>query len=77
MANQVFVENSFINGLITEATGLNFPEKAVTETSDCIFDIDGSVFIDVQDLTSKITTTLRQLTKTRKSLRLTVAERLR
>jgi hypothetical protein len=44
MANQVFVENSFINGLVTEATGLNFPEKAVTETSDCIFDIDGSVY---------------------------------
>lgn len=40
----VLVENSFINGLVTEATGLNFPEKAVTETYDCEFDLDGSVF---------------------------------
>lgn len=38
------VENSFINGLVTEATGLNFPEKAVTDTYDCIFDIDGSAY---------------------------------
>lgn len=40
----VVVENNFINGLITEATALNFPENAVTETSDCEFDLDGSVY---------------------------------
>lgn len=40
----VAVENSFVKGLVTEATGMNFPEQAVTETYDCIFDIDGSVF---------------------------------
>lgn len=40
----VAVENSFIKGLVTEATGMNFPEQAVTETFDCIFDIDGSVY---------------------------------
>lgn len=40
----VFVENSFINGVVTEATGLNFPDKAVTESFDCIFDIDGSAY---------------------------------
>lgn len=40
----VSVENSFIKGLVTEATGMNFPEQAVTETLDCIFDIDGSVY---------------------------------
>lgn len=40
----IAVENSFIKGLITEATGMNFPEQAVTETFDCIFDIDGSVY---------------------------------
>lgn len=40
----VFVENSFINGLVTEATALDFPEKAVVETYDCIYDIDGSVY---------------------------------
>ncbi len=38
------VENSFIKGLVTEATGMNFPEQAVTDTADCIFDIDGSVY---------------------------------
>jgi hypothetical protein len=43
-SSAVVVENSFINGLVTEATGLNFPEKAVTETYDCIYDIDGSVY---------------------------------
>lgn len=40
----VLVENSFINGLVTEATGLNFPDKAVTETYNCEFDLDGSVY---------------------------------
>lgn len=39
----VSIENNFKNGLITEATGVNFPENAVTETYDCIFNIDGSV----------------------------------
>lgn len=38
-----FVENSFVKGLITEATGLNFPEQAVTETDNCIFDEKGTV----------------------------------
>src|SRR5215204_1090639 len=42
--SSVLVENSFVNGLVTEATGLNFPDKAVTETYDCVFDIDGSVY---------------------------------
>lgn len=40
----VVVENNFVNGLITEATGLNFPDNAVTETYDCEFDLDGSVY---------------------------------
>jgi hypothetical protein len=38
------VENNFRNGLITEASGLNFPESACTETYDCVFDFDGSVY---------------------------------
>lgn len=33
----VAVENNFVQGLVTEATGLNFPENAVTETYNCIF----------------------------------------
>jgi len=40
----VAIENSFVKGLVTEATGMNFPDQAVTETYDCIFDIDGSVY---------------------------------
>lgn len=38
-----FVENSFIKGLITEATGLNFPENAVVDTDNCVFDETGRV----------------------------------
>jgi hypothetical protein len=40
----ITVENNFSKGLITEATGLNFPENAVTETFDCIFDQTGLVY---------------------------------
>lgn len=40
----VSIENSFIKGVVTEATGMNFPEQAVVESFDCIFDIDGSVY---------------------------------
>lgn len=38
------LENNFVNGLMTEATGLNFPENAVTETDNCVFKEDGSVY---------------------------------
>jgi hypothetical protein len=38
-----FVDNSFVKGLITEATGLNFPEQAVTATDNCVFDERGLV----------------------------------
>lgn len=43
MANQV-VESNFINGLITEATALNFPENACTDTDNCIFHPKGEVY---------------------------------
>jgi hypothetical protein len=39
----VQVENNFKGGLVTEASGLNFPENACTETQNCVFDFDGSV----------------------------------
>lgn len=39
----VTAENNFKNGLITESTGINFPENAVTETYNCIYEFDGSV----------------------------------
>lgn len=39
----IAVENNFSKGLITEATGLSFPENACTETFDCIFKKTGEV----------------------------------
>lgn len=37
------VENNFTKGLITEATGLNFPENAATDASNCEFSLIGDV----------------------------------
>lgn len=37
------LENNFTKGLVTEATGLNFPENACTETYDCVFSEKGRV----------------------------------
>lgn len=37
----VFVENNFSRGLITEATGLNFPENACTSSTNMVFDWTG------------------------------------
>jgi hypothetical protein len=37
------IENSFVNGLVSQATGLNFPEKACTDTDNCIFWETGTV----------------------------------
>lgn len=37
------IENNFSKGLITEATGLNFPENSCIETQDCVFDFFGRV----------------------------------
>jgi hypothetical protein len=37
------LENSFVNGLVTEATGLNFPENACTEATNVEFDQKGVV----------------------------------
>lgn len=39
----VTVDNNFIGGLITQATGLNFPENACLETDNCIFNERGFV----------------------------------
>lgn len=41
--SQVAVENGFIRGLISEATGLNFPKDACTDTLNCVFDSKGLV----------------------------------
>lgn len=37
------VENNFVKGLITEATGMNFPENSCSETYDCVFRPIGAV----------------------------------
>jgi hypothetical protein len=37
------VENNFTKGLLTEFTGLNFPENAATATSNCIYTLIGDV----------------------------------
>lgn len=39
----VSVEHNFSQGLITQASGLNFPENACTETYNCIFEETGPV----------------------------------
>jgi hypothetical protein len=36
-------ENNFTKGLITEATGLNFPENAATSTDNCQYTLIGDV----------------------------------
>ena len=38
------VESNFVNGLITEATALNFPENACTDTDNCVFHPKGAVY---------------------------------
>lgn len=45
MPSQVLtnVENNFTKGLITEFTGLNFPENAATDTENCVYTIVGDV----------------------------------
>lgn len=37
------IENKFTGGLITEASGLNFPENACTALNNCILDLLGTV----------------------------------
>ena len=37
------ITNNFVGGHITEATALNFPENAVVETWNCIYEKDGTV----------------------------------
>ena len=39
----VSIENNFTKGLLTEFTGLNFPENAATDTANCIYTLTGDV----------------------------------
>ena len=43
MPKSISVQNNFIHGLVTEATGLTFPENACTDTSNCVFSLIGDV----------------------------------
>lgn len=43
MPQTTSIMNSFIGGLKTEFTGLNFPENACTDTENCVFSIIGDV----------------------------------
>lgn len=43
MPKNVAVQNSFIGGLKTEFTGLNFPENACTDVDNCVFTLIGDV----------------------------------
>lgn len=42
-SSAVAIENNFSKGLVTEATGMNFPENSCIETWDCVFDTFGRV----------------------------------
>jgi len=57
------VQNKFSRGLITEATGLNFPEDAVTSTVNCVFDKTGLTTrrfgIDFEDSKSDLAVTIQ------------------
>lgn len=61
------IENNFSKGLVTEATGLNFPENACQDTYDCVFKTtgvvtrregfnpeSGAVFQDIDDDTTAV-----------------------
>jgi hypothetical protein len=45
MPSQVLssVENNFTKGLVSEFTGLNFPENAATDTDNCVYTLVGDV----------------------------------
>jgi len=47
------VENNFTKGLVTDSTGLNFPENAATDCDNCEFTLVGDVLrregIDIED----------------------------
>ena len=43
MPQSTSIERNFIRGLVTEATGLNFPENGCTDVDNCVFSIIGDV----------------------------------
>lgn len=57
----ISLQNNFSKGLVTEATGLSFPENACTESDNCTFNSTGEVNrrlgIDFEDLFTAFSTT--------------------
>jgi hypothetical protein len=64
----ISVYNNFTKGLITEATGLNFPENAVTDSSNVVFQKSGVIRrrlgIDYEDSYSTFTVSTEGVTQT-------------
>src|SRR6267142_2686308 len=69
MAQQVdtFVENNFTKGLITESTGLNFPENAATATDNCEYTLIGDV-LRRQGITNEVNATSITVDRTNKAI---------
>src|SRR5882672_5139214 len=61
------VENNFTKGLITESTGLNFPENAATATDNCEYTLLGDV-LRRQGITAELNAGALNVDRTNKAI---------